>query len=77
MEKILFLTGRLAQVSLKKVLANITPQTFSWEIKEIGLQVAGLMTADMIMRRLSSFNYDTFDKIIVPGRCRGDLKKLT
>ncbi len=77
MEKILFLTGRLAQVNLQKVLASITPPSFSWEIKEIGLQVAGLMTSDMIMRRLKSYNYNTFDKIIVPGRCRGDLKKLS
>ena len=52
MDRILFLTGRLAKDSLEKTLKSIDPPAFSWEIYEIGLQVAGLMTADMIERRL-------------------------
>ena len=60
MEKILFLTGRLAQKALERVLLNIEPTNFSWEIKQIGLQVAGLMTADMIRRRLKE-PLDDFD----------------
>ena len=76
MEKILFLTGRLALKALEKVLTDLKPDSFSWEIKEIGLQVAGLMTADMISRRLKE-PLESFDRILVPGRCRGDLKKLS
>ncbi len=76
MEKILFLTGRLAEKSLKKVLLELESSNFSWDIKEIGLQVAGLMTADMIRRRLKDPLQD-YDRILVPGRCRGDLKKLS
>ncbi|OUW00154.1 MAG: dihydropteroate synthase [Betaproteobacteria bacterium TMED156] len=76
MEKILFLTGRLAQKALERVLLNIEPTNFSWEIKQIGLQVAGLMTADMIRRRLKE-PLDDFDRIVVPGRCRGDLDMLS
>ena len=76
MDRILFLTGRLAKDSLETTLRSIDPPASSWEIYEIGLQVAGLMTADMIERRLAPARYAGFDKIIVPGRCRGDLKIL-
>ena len=51
MDHILFLTGRLAQPSLERVLAGIDSPPFSWETRELGLQVAALMTADMIRRR--------------------------
>ena len=76
METILFFSFRLAQKALEKVLSEIKPVTFSWEIREIGLQVAGLMTADMIRRRLKD-SLHNFDRIIVPGRCRGDLDRLS
>ena len=76
MEKILFLTGRLALKALEKVLVDLRSTNFSWEIKEIGLQVAGLMTAEMIRRRLKG-PLKEYDRILVPGRCRGDLQKLS
>ena len=66
MEHIVFLTGRLAQPSLEKVLASIQPPAFTWEVREIGLQVAALMTAEMIQRRLAA--PVQADRIIVPGR---------
>ena len=77
MEHILFLTGRLAQPQLEKVLAALTEGAdapFSFEVREIGLQVAALMTADMIRRRVET--PVKADRIIVPGRCRGDLDAL-
>lgn len=74
MEHILFLTGRLAQPQLEKVLAGIADAPFTFEVREIGLQVAALMTADMIRRRVEA--PVTADRIIVPGRCRGDLDAL-
>jgi dihydropteroate synthase len=84
MEHIVFLTGRLAQPSLERVLAGIEAAPFSYEVREIGLQVAGLMTADMIGRRLASpvlsegpAGARRADRIMVPGRCRGDLDALT
>ncbi len=75
MEHILFLTGRLAQRNLEKVLAAMAPSPFTWEVREIGLQVAGLMTADMIRRRVE--RPEGTDRILVPGRCRGDLEALS
>lgn len=75
MEHIVFLTGRLAQASLERVLGGIEPPAFTWEVREIGLQVAALMTADMIARRVAL--PVQADRMMVPGRCRGDLDALT
>ena len=75
MEHIVFLTGHLAEPSLKKVLGNIEAQPFTWEVRDIGLQVAGLMTAEMIQRRVPA--PIQADRIMVPGRCRGDVDALT
>lgn len=72
--RILFLTGRLAEPALNAVLAQIAPGRFEPVVHELGLQVAGLMTADMIKRRLTPPK--GIDRVLVPGRCRGDLTPL-
>lgn len=74
MEHIVFLTGRLAQPSLERVLRSIEPPAFTWEVREIGLQVAGLMTAEMVRRRVPA--PVAADRIVLPGRCRGDVDAL-
>ena len=74
MEHILFLTGRLAEPQLRRVLDSIADAPFTWEVREIGLQVAALMTADMIRRRVPAPL--GAQRLIVPGRCRGDLTAL-
>ncbi len=73
-EHILFLTGKLAEKQCRHVLENMQPD-FSYTIHQIGVKVAALMTTDMIARRLK----DTFgaDRIIIPGRCRGDVEALS
>lgn len=75
MEHIVFLTGRLAQASLNRVLDSMAPAPFTWEVREIGMQVAGLMTSDLIRRRVVA--PVEADRIMVPGRCRGDLDALS
>jgi dihydropteroate synthase-like protein len=78
MERILFLTGRLAEPALRRVLEQLAPEggdtPFTWEVREIGLQVAALMTADMVQRRLAL--PVAADRILLPGRCRGDVEAL-
>lgn len=73
-ERILFLTGSLAEKQLRSVLEKMQPD-FYYKVHQLGLKVAALMTADMIERKLK----DTFGatRIIVPGRCRGDLDALS
>ena len=74
-DHILFLTGHLAEPQLRRVLTELGDAGFAWTVHDLGLQVAALMTADMIGRRLG----DTFgaDRILVPGRCQGDLDALS
>jgi len=78
-EKILFLTGKLAEKQLRQILDSLFSQKnspdFQYKVHQLGIKVAGLMTAEMIKRRLK----DTWgaDRIIVPGRCRGDLDTLS
>ena len=74
-EHILFLTGRLAEKNLHRVLEAMQPAPFRHSVLALSLQVAGLMTSDMIQRRLADAG--GFDRIMVPGRCRGNLDTLT
>jgi dihydropteroate synthase-like protein len=73
-EHILFLTGSLAEKQLRSILEKMQPE-FTYTVHQLGLKVAALMTTDMIARRLT----DTFGatKIILPGRCRGDIIALS
>lgn len=74
-EHILFLTGKLAEKQLNQILESIQPADFSYTVHQLGLSVAALMTADMIHRRLDQ--PIEADRVIVPGRCLGDLDALS
>ena len=73
-ERILFLTGRLAQTRLEKVLQNMAPADFDWTILNVGVKVAALMTEPILMHRLRR-PLDA-DRVVIPGRCRADLARL-
>jgi len=73
-ESILFLTGRLAKLRLEAVLEGMKA-SFAWKALDIGVKVAALMTEEIIMRRLPT--PVEADKIMLPGRCRADLNRLT
>lgn len=74
-DHILFLTGKLAEKSLHKVLESMQPTGFTYDVRQIGISVAGLMTSDLIRRRVQDIG--AASRILVPGRCRGDLDSLT
>jgi dihydropteroate synthase-like protein len=74
-QRILFLTGRLAERRLRQVVTEMAPEEFGWEIRDIGIQVAALMTSDLIRSRLARQAFAA-DRILVPGYCRGDLDAL-
>ncbi|MDX2317115.1 MAG: DUF6513 domain-containing protein [Hyphomicrobiaceae bacterium] len=73
-EKILFLTGHLARPRLEAVLGGMEAG-FDWKVVDIGVKVAALMTEDIILRRLSALG--EADQIMLPGRCRADLDRLS
>jgi dihydropteroate synthase-like protein len=74
-EHILFLTGQLAERPLNRVLEQMALPDRTWSVRQLGVKVAALMTADMIRRRLTDIA--GVDRIIIPGRCRGDLEALS
>jgi dihydropteroate synthase-like protein len=73
-ERVLFLTGRLAQSRLEKVLQGMEPTAFDWSVFSVGVKVAALMTEPILMRRLP--RPINADRVVVPGRCRADLTRL-
>lgn len=77
-QNLLFLTGKLAEKSLNKVLSEVqeNPKTppFKYRVEQIGVSVAALMTPDLIARRVKQTG--DADKVIIPGLCQGDLTKL-
>ena len=75
-ERILFLTGRLAEHSLRSVVRSLSESRgFEYEIEVVGVSVAALMHTGLIARRVS-LEGRSFDRAIVPGWCQGDLNEL-
>ncbi len=70
-EHLLLLTGKLAKNNLTRVMKSIASDDFTYEVHNLGISVAALMTTDMILRRLE--NTRDADRIIVPGLCAGDV----
>lgn len=74
--KLLFLTGRLAEPRLQRTVASLGLPEGSWRIANVGVKVAALMTEAIVRNRLKA-PLDA-DRVIVPGRSRmnlGDLKE--
>jgi dihydropteroate synthase-like protein len=69
------LTGHLAKPRLDKVLKEMEPSAFEWSVLDIGVKVAALMTEAIIRRRLP--RPVAADRVIVPGRCHANLKRLS
>ena len=74
-ERLLFLTGHLALPRLERMIASFGESAAHWRVQNIGVKVAALMTQEIIERRLPR-PIDA-DRVILPGRCRADLERLT
>ena len=73
-DKLLFLTGRLAENRLKTTVAGIGLADQSWSVANIGIKVAALMTEAIVRNRLKGPLDAT--RVIVPGRSRMNLASL-
>ena len=73
-DKLLFLTGRLAENRLKTTVAGIGLADRSWSVANIGIKVAALMTEAIVRNRLKGPLDAT--RVIVPGRSRMNLASL-
>ncbi len=75
-ERILFVTGRLAEPSLREILAPLAVRAkFEYEVAVLGISVAALMRADWIRRKLTVPS--GIARVIVPGWCGGEMESLT
>ena len=74
-ERLVFLTGHLARARLERLLAGLGEADFGWQIIDIGVKVAALMTEDIIRRRLKL--PDGTSRVLLPGRFRGDVDVLS
>ncbi len=73
--RILFVTGRLAERSLRRVLGEIAAAGgFEPDVAVLGISVAALMHVDFVRRKLQI--PAQIDKVILPGWCQGDLTEL-
>lgn len=74
-ERILFVTGRLAESSVRQVIEQLAnEQEFSFEITVLPISVAALLHVGWIKRKLTIDS--RFDRVILPGWCQGDLIEL-
>lgn len=74
-ERILFVTGRLAEPSLRDILVPLSDRIgFDFEIAVLGISVAALMHVDWVRRKLQV--PDGMQRVILPGWCSGDLDSL-
>lgn len=76
-EHIHFVTGKLAEHSLKEMLPELAAKVgFSYSVSVLPITVAALMTPDWIARKLEMPADVSPDRIIIPGYCGGDLSVI-
>lgn len=70
--RIHFVTGKLAEHSLRQVLERLAPRVgFEYSLQVLNITVAALMTTPWIARRLAVPPGAT--RVLIPGSCRGPL----
>jgi dihydropteroate synthase len=74
-ERIAFLTGHLAEPMLRRVLESLGETEFSWQIINLGVKVAALITEPIVLRRLKMPL--SADRVIFPGRAGLDAERLS
>ena len=71
--RVLFVTGRLAEPSLRRVLDAMAPP-FACDVAVLKITVAALMTTDWIARHLAV--PEGTDLVLIPGLCEGATEML-
>lgn len=73
--RLLFITGRLAESALRRTLQGLSPQLpIDVHIEVLPITVIALASTPWIARHLNIS--ESFDRIILPGLCQGDLEVL-
>jgi dihydropteroate synthase-like protein len=73
--RILFVTGKLAEPALRRVLSDLGPRAgFDFEVAVLNITVAALMTPEWIARHLPV--PAGIERVVLPGYCAGDLQPI-
>src|SRR5215475_8672327 len=72
-QRVLFVTGRLAEPALRRVLTEMAPP-FAYDVAVLGITVAALMTTAWIASHLTV--PPGTDLVLIPGLCEGDPETL-
>ena len=70
---VLFVTGKLAEPALRRVLAEMTPP-FAYDVAPLNITVAALMTTPWIASHLTSAG--GADLLMIPGLCEGNAQVI-
>jgi dihydropteroate synthase-like protein len=73
-QRVLFVTGKLAEPGLRRVLADMAPP-FAPEVAALKITVAALMTTPWIASHLEGVPAGT-DLVMIPGLCEGDPRAI-
>ncbi|MCA9074276.1 MAG: dihydropteroate synthase [Planctomycetaceae bacterium] len=74
--RILFVTGRLAEPLVRRVVEEVSVAAeFDADVQVLGISVAALMHVDWVRRKLTL--NETYDRVVLPGWCQGDLDVLS
>jgi dihydropteroate synthase-like protein len=70
--RVLFVTGRLAEPSLRRLLAELAPRAgFDYDVHVLPITVVALATTPWVARHLTV--PPGTDRVVLPGLCAGDL----
>ncbi|MFG1480122.1 DUF6513 domain-containing protein [Xanthobacter sp. V4C-4] len=73
-ERVALITGSLAEPRIARIAEAIADAALQPVVINIGVKVAALMTTEIVERRLKL--PDGVDRVVMPGRFRGDLDRL-
>ncbi|MCI0705580.1 MAG: DUF6513 domain-containing protein [Planctomycetia bacterium] len=75
--RLLFVTGKLAEPSLRRELAELAPKVgFEAHVAVLPITVAALMTTNWVARHLPALP-EQLERVILPGFCRGELEEVS
>lgn len=75
MPRYLFITGKLAEPSVRRVLAEAGQRLgIEYDVRVLPITVAALMHSEWVRRKLTVEK--AYDRVLLPGWCQGDLAVL-
>ncbi|CAA2142824.1 DUF6513 domain-containing protein [Hyphomicrobium sp. ghe19] len=74
-KRIVLITGSLAEPRVKRIAAELNDADLEPIVASVGVKVAALMTTEIVERRLKL--PENADRVILPGRFRGDIDRLS